>query len=77
MTKTIVITGATDGIGLALARQYYAAGAQLFLVGRRDLAELTSEPFFTPTTYCQVDLADPDCASAVSALATFSEKSPT
>ena len=67
MTKTIVITGATDGIGLALARQYYAAGAQLFLVGRRDLAELTSEPFFTPTTYCQVDLADPDCASAVSA----------
>lgn len=52
----IAITGATDGIGLALARQYQQAGARLILIGRRPLASLDAT-FFTPDRYCQLDLA--------------------
>jgi len=52
----VAITGATDGIGLALARQYQAQGARLVLIGRRAAATL-DETFFTPDRYCQADLA--------------------
>jgi short-subunit dehydrogenase len=41
MTQTILITGATDGIGLEVARQAAAAGAKTILVGR-DVAKLES-----------------------------------
>lgn len=34
MTRTIVITGASDGIGAAAARQLHAAGARVVVVGR-------------------------------------------
>lgn len=54
----VVITGATDGIGLALAQQYQKAGARLLLIGRRALATL-DPAFFTPSCYCQADLALP------------------
>lgn len=64
MPKTILITGATDGIGLALARRYYAQGARLLLFGRRPLATL-APPLFTSATYCQVDLSQPGCALIV------------
>ncbi|MEM7532627.1 MAG: SDR family NAD(P)-dependent oxidoreductase, partial [Chloroflexota bacterium] len=66
--KTILITGATDGIGLALA-QYYAQRAafqptRLVLVGRRSLEELYAAglpaQLFTPITYLQTDLAQAD-----------------
>lgn len=66
--KTILITGATDGIGLALA-QYYAQRAafqptRLVLVGRRSLEELYAAglppQLFTPITYLQTDLAQDD-----------------
>jgi short-subunit dehydrogenase len=61
---TILITGATDGIGLALARAYYARGERLVLLGRRDISSL-DHAIFTPANYCRVDLAQPYCAQIV------------
>ncbi|MCU0492801.1 MAG: SDR family NAD(P)-dependent oxidoreductase [Chloroflexaceae bacterium] len=55
---TILISGASDGIGLALARHYAATGARLLLLGRRPASGL-GESFFTATSYCRVDLAQP------------------
>ena len=63
---TVLITGATDGLGLALARRYRAQGSVVLMVGRRSLAAL--EPaFFTPATYCEADLALPDAHRRVAA----------
>ncbi len=62
----ILITGATDGIGLALARRHHEAGARLVLVGRRPLDEL-DDPLFTPETYCRTDLSQSDCADVIAA----------
>ena len=40
MNPVILITGATDGIGLTLARLYAKSAARLILVGRRSLQKL-------------------------------------
>lgn len=61
----VVITGATDGIGLALAQQYQQQGARLILIGRR-LIESLDNTFFRPDCYCQADLANPDSAKHIS-----------
>ncbi len=61
----VVITGATDGIGLALARQYQQQGARLILIGRRPI-ELLDNTFFAPDCYCQADLANLDSAKQIS-----------
>ena len=63
-TKTILITGATDGIGLALAREYAAAGWRVLTHGRRPAAAL-DDPLFADGAYCQADLEAPDCAGRV------------
>jgi short-subunit dehydrogenase len=56
---TTLIAGATDPIGLALARHYAARGDRLVLIGQRPIAELDPS-LFTPERYCQVDPARPD-----------------
>lgn len=61
----VAITGATDGIGLALARKYQQAGARLVLIGRRP-AETLDTKLFTPDRYCQADLASLQCVDQIS-----------
>ncbi len=62
--RTVLITGATDGIGLALAHRYARQGERLVLVGRRSLGDLDAT-FFNEENYCRVDLASLDCAETV------------
>jgi len=54
-----LVTGATGGLGQAIARALHQRGARLFLVGRREdvLVELASE--LDGAKWLTVDLADP------------------
>lgn len=63
---TVLITGATDGLGLALANNYRQHGSRVLLVGRRPLEALTPT-LFTPQSYCRADLTDPDAHYHVAA----------
>ena len=57
MAARVVITGATDGIGACLARDYARAGAHLLLTGRRPEADV---PPLAPTaSYVRADQREP------------------
>jgi short-subunit dehydrogenase len=62
--RTILITGASDGIGLALARRYDAAGERLVLLGRRPAGEADAA-LCARHPYVQADLAEPERAVAL------------
>lgn len=62
--KTVLITGATDGIGRALAKIYQSRGDRLILVGRRALDTL-NDALYTKNTYCRTDLSQDKCANRV------------
>ena len=64
MPGAVLITGATSGLGLELARLYRSKGAPLILVGRKPLAELNPD-FFNTQNYCQADLSEPDSVEVI------------
>lgn len=64
--KTVLITGATSGLGLELARLYAGDGSTLILSGRKPLQDL-SDVLFTEETYLRCDLVRADAAETVTA----------
>ncbi len=62
--KTVLITGATDGMGRALAKIYRKRDYRLVLVGRRALNAL-NDPLYSESTYCRADLSQDKCADRV------------
>lgn len=63
--KVAVVTGATDGIGLELARLYLQQDYRLVLIGCRPLANLGTG-LFNIDNYCQVDLSHESAAYSIS-----------
>lgn len=64
--KSALVTGATGGIGEAIARTMHAAGAEVILSGRRvEKLEALSNELGTRTHIVPCDLADPEQADTL------------
>ena len=59
--KTALVTGATSGAGLEIARRFLEEGAQVCGCGRRESCEISAPDFL----YVRGDLTDDDQARAV------------
>jgi short-subunit dehydrogenase len=69
-TETVLVTGASSGIGLELAKRFAADGHRLVLVARRadlldTLAQELAANFKTEVQVIAMDLARPDAAQAL------------
>lgn len=64
LPRYVVITGATDGIGLHLLKRFIENGSQVVGTGSRDQSEL---PDSWPQTahYCRADQRDPDFSQQI------------
>lgn len=62
----VVVTGASSGIGAAIAREFGAAGARLTLIARREplLRQVAAECGGAPCRVVAADLSDPATATA-------------
>src|SRR5262245_9446452 len=59
----VAITGASSGIGAALAREYAKSGAKVTLVARRrDMLEGLAKELGTPCHVASADLSNPEVA---------------
>lgn len=60
MSKRVLVTGATSGIGHSLAKLYSAKGYNVYACGRNadKLAELQEYPNITPLQFDQLDTSD-------------------
>lgn len=64
--KTVMVTGATSGIGEATARRYAADGCSLVLVGRRqDRLDALAESVSVPALTLSLDVRDRDAVDHV------------
>jgi 3-oxoacyl-[acyl-carrier protein] reductase len=74
--RSVIVTGATRGIGKGVARAFAAAGAQVLIVGRDEIAaratvgELSAQaPGRGPVSALVADVSDPDSAERIAAAA--------
>ena len=62
--KTVLVTGSSRGIGLAIAKAFDAAGANVILHARSEISPETLTEFKSEPKTLQFDIADAEAAEA-------------